>query len=544
MPTRATAVDADQGRRLIAQGRVADAAGGLIETLAGGGGGEPEARLLGRLLTRLSVQPGPLVEAALQRVCALEAIDLQPFARALSQIVLASPAWTRLVGAASTTGAEFPSADAQALRSGFLPMLLSRCVNRSLPLERGLLTLRRALLAIAASDAAAAALALDLALQAANNEYAWPESAAETAALEAIAGGAAAGRDWDVLRWSMYRSAAEIAEFPRTDASPALRRLAEAALPTAAERALRASMPRLEVPSDPTSLRVRAQYEENPYPRWLALNPPEPGERRTAILRRAPASSASRFAGPIDVLIAGCGTGRQAIGAWLGYGVPRTMLAIDLSAASLAYAARMAASHGCEGLEFLQADLLDIDRLDRAFDVVEAIGVLHHLRDPVLGWRRLAERLKPGGMMQIALYSERARQDVVAARAEIASLGLPADADGVRRLRGLVLEAPESARDWRTSLPRFGDFFSTSGCRDLVFHVEEHRFSPAGVARALATLGLEFRGFEIPGPVQGEFLRRNPAPGSLLDLDRWERFEADNPATFAGMMTFWCRRPG
>jgi SAM-dependent methyltransferase len=301
-------------------------------------------------------------------------------------------------------------------------------------------------------------------------------------------------------------------------------------------------MPCLRPSEDAASRRVAEQYEENPYPRWLSFDPPEPGERLTALRHHAP-SGTRDLSGAIDVLIAGCGTGRQALAAAIGYGANAKLLAIDLSAASLAYAARMAQRYAVTNISFLQADLRDIARLDRSFDVIEAVGVLHHIEDPVAAWRDLAGRLRPGGMMKIGLYSERARRAIVAAREEIARLGLADDLAGIRELRRRVLEAPATPRDWRHLLPRFMDFFTASGCRDLVFHRLEHRFTPAGLAAALREVGLQFCGFELPGRVQAQFRARHPAPEAARDLALWEHFEAENPDIFAGMFRFWCARP-
>ncbi len=35
--------------------------------------------------------------------------------------------------------------------------------------------------------------------------------------------------------------------------------------------------------------------------------------------------------------------------------------------------------------------------LGRQFDLIECVGVLHHLGDPLAGWRVLVSLLKPGG---------------------------------------------------------------------------------------------------------------------------------------------------
>ena len=48
--------------------------------------------------------------------------------------------------------------------------------------------------------------------------------------------------------------------------------------------------------------------------------------------------------------------------------------------------------------------------LNKKFDIIESAGVLHHMADPVAGWRTLTNCLKPNGLMKIGLYSNLARQ--------------------------------------------------------------------------------------------------------------------------------------
>ena len=73
--------------------------------------------------------------------------------------------------------------------------------------------------------------------------------------------------------------------------------------------------------------------------------------------------------------------------------------------------------------------------IGRDFDFIDASGVLHHLADPWAGWRMLLSLLRPGGVMQVGLYSELARQNVVAARALIAERGYRPIPDDIRRCR-------------------------------------------------------------------------------------------------------------
>lgn len=553
-PSAAVVPALRRARDLVASGRAAEAVGALVDALATGEGGRDAAELLARLLGRYRLEPSPHAERAIRAACAAPEFDLQTLVRPAVDCLFARPEWHEALQA---NAAERRAMAERAVRSATLapfddPLLhaiLTRGVCYDVRLERLLVALRAAFLraATAGLSPGAMALAAALARHAANNEYAWPldpgEALAVAAAAERLA--APAADEWDLLRVAMYEPPAGLANVAALRGaawSAATRALIAAIAPDDEEIALRSAMPRL-VPADHAgSAAVRAQYEENPYPRWVAVNPPVPGERRARLLARCPDDRA-RFEAPIDVLIAGCGTGRQAVLAGVGYGPGTRILAIDLSVPSLAYAQRMARRHRLDGIEFLQADLLDLGRLPRRFDVIEAVGVLHHLADPLAGWRILAERLKPGGLMLVGLYSERGRADIVAARRAIAGLGLPATPDGVRQLRRLVLDAPDDAPDWRVSVRRFTDFFSLSGCRDLLFNVQEHRFTPRQLADAVAELGLELRAVDAAPAVLAAYRARFPDDPPALDLLNWDRFEADNPRIFSGMIGLWCRRP-
>jgi SAM-dependent methyltransferase len=189
-----------------------------------------------------------------------------------------------------------------------------------------------------------------------------------------------------------------------------------------------------------------------------------------------------------------------------------------------------------------QADILQLGTLPERFDLIECAGVLHHLRDPLAGWRVLESLLKPGGVMKVALYSERARQGVVAARELIARHGLATDLAGVRAARQLVLAEPEGSPARSVTLGR--DFYSASGARDLVMHVQEHRFTLAELGAMLRDLGLELLGFEFGDPfVPAEYRRRFPGDRPAASLDNWARFEDEHPEVFTGMYQFWVAKP-
>ena len=88
------------------------------------------------------------------------------------------------------------------------------------------------------------------------------------------------------------------------------------------------------------------------------------------------------------------------------------------------------------------------------------------------------------------------------------------------------------------------DFFTTSECRDMLFHAVEHQLSLPEIARFIAENDIEFVGFTLDASVVRRFRARFPQQQALLDLDLWQQFETDNPGTFAGMYQFWIRKKG
>jgi hypothetical protein len=87
------------------------------------------------------------------------------------------------------------------------------------------------------------------------------------------------------------------------------------------------------------------------------------------------------------------------------------------------------------------------------------------------------------------------------------------------------------------------DFFSTSECRDLIFHVQEHCLTLDQIEAFLSETGLQFLGFELDPQILHEYRTRFTGDPAAINLRNWARFEADNPDTFAGMYQFWIQKP-
>jgi SAM-dependent methyltransferase len=298
----------------------------------------------------------------------------------------------------------------------------------------------------------------------------------------------------------------------------------------AEERRIASSIPVLTSIESEVSHAVRQQYEESPYPRWVKAGPP--GE--PIVLKDRPPEQA------FDALFAGCGTGLSTVE--FARQTPRArVLAIDLSVASLCYAKRMAQSYRLANVEFGQADITKLGTIGREFDYIDASGVLHHLADPWEGWRMLLALLRPGGVMLVGLYSELARQGIVAARRLIADRGYWPIPQDIRHCREEVMAADDGSL--LKSVIQWNDFFAMNECRDLIFHVQEHHTTLREIKLFLGAAGVQFGGFVLDALTVQRFATRFPEPAAMTNLDCWQAFETQAPSTFAAMYQFWVHKP-
>jgi 2-polyprenyl-3-methyl-5-hydroxy-6-metoxy-1,4-benzoquinol methylase len=304
----------------------------------------------------------------------------------------------------------------------------------------------------------------------------------------------------------------------------------------------RVNIPRLTNIEDDVSKLVQDQYEENPYPRWINIAVPGYAMSVDDKLRQLFPSAPFRPIGnpqTLEFLIAGCGTGYQSIGTahrFLG----SKILAIDLSMSSLSYAKRKTREMGVTSIEYAQADIMKLGSLERRFDVIESCGVLHHLADPRAGWRILLSLLRPGGFMRLGFYSELGRQDIVLMREFISRQGYGTSPDEVRRCRQDMLILTRDASF--AGIFSTGDFYSTSGCRDLLFHVQEHRMNLPDLESFFMENELSFLGFEINPNLTHAYKQRFPNDASATNLGQWHIFETENPNIFKGMYNFWLQK--
>tara|TARA_B100000787_G_C16189455_1_gene296547 strand:- start:319 stop:2301 length:1983 start_codon:yes stop_codon:yes gene_type:complete len=307
------------------------------------------------------------------------------------------------------------------------------------------------------------------------------------------------------------------------------------------ETELAKSIPSLEIINDSVSRKVQEQYEENPYPRWKNINSSSTKFFLDHINEEIMPNKIignNKLINP-NILIAGCGTGLHSIAATRYKDA--NILAVDLSLKSLAYAKRKTMELSYENIQYLHADILQLNKLNRMFDVIESIGTLHHMKDPGAGLRKLLDVLKPDGFLKLGLYSELARGNVIKARKLIDKKNFKNTINDIKTLRNEIINEKEDLL--LQTLTTSPDFYTTSSIRDLLFHVKEHRFTIPEISKTLKDSNLEFLGFCSLDPlIKKSFLKLFPKDKKNISLDNWHKFETNNPKTFYGMYNFWVRK--
>jgi 2-polyprenyl-3-methyl-5-hydroxy-6-metoxy-1,4-benzoquinol methylase len=279
---------------------------------------------------------------------------------------------------------------------------------------------------------------------------------------------------------------------------------------------------------DKTSKKVQEQYEDFPYPRWSFISKEIMDIPQELFLHNLKG----------NILVAGCGTGREAIELAACY--PECdILAIDLSLTSLSYAIMRAEQNQLDNITFKQSDILDLTDLDKKFDFIASSGVLHHMKEPLKGWDTLVKLLKPEGTMRIGLYSKLARESIIEAREVIEEQNIKNDIAGIRSFRN---QAPGMLnKHTLDSIRRFRDYYILSECRDLLFHVQEHCYDLTDINNMLDSLNLSFTGFYQKQKILIEYAKTYPEDINKNNLINWSNFEKKHQDAFVEMYRFWCK---
>lgn len=293
---------------------------------------------------------------------------------------------------------------------------------------------------------------------------------------------------------------------------------------------------------DSTSLKVKNQYEHFPYPRWNDVEYNRTTDYSQALEQEYPGFKFPKYLSErsIRVMIAGCGTGRHAIHV-AKYFRDVEVTALDLSSKSLAYAILKSHEFEVENIKFTQADILNLPEFQQPFHIVECSGVLHHIRHYHQALENLLANLSTGGLIKIALYSERARKPVIKLRKLFKRNHSVLEENRIKMIRQAVFDSKDL--DGKEMLTASDDFYSMSGTVDLLFHEYEIQFSPLKIKELCQRYNITFLGFcSLDGSTKSAFNCMFGETADMSNLNQWDKFESENPTTFSSMYQFYCQK--
>lgn len=244
----------------------------------------------------------------------------------------------------------------------------------------------------------------------------------------------------------------------------------------------------------------------------------------------------------IRILDAGCGTGSGTD--YLIYLNPEAeIVAIDLSEKALEVAKERCRRSGVlanrvRSVEFHLLKVEQATQLPGEFDLINCVGVLHHLPDPVKGIRALAEKLAPGGLLHVFVYAELGRWEIQLMQKAIALLqGVRRGdyRDGVFVGRQIFASLPENNRIVKREKERWSmENHRDESFADMYVHPQEVDYNIETLFELIEASGLEFIGFSNPRYWQLErLLGKSPElmerAKQMSDRDRYRLIELLDP---------------
>ncbi|MEA5508565.1 class I SAM-dependent methyltransferase [Crocosphaera sp. UHCC 0190] len=253
---------------------------------------------------------------------------------------------------------------------------------------------------------------------------------------------------------------------------------------------------------------VQRLYNTYPFPPEPLLDEPPPGYNwrwnwlaaYNFCTGRKPATEKVR------ILDAGCGTG---VGTeYLILLNPHAeIVGIDLSEKALEIAQQRCQQSGVSTnhkapISFHHLNLEEADQLSGEFDLINCVGVLHHLPDPIAGIKALAKKLAPGGIFHIFVYAELGRWEIQLMQKAISLLQGEQKGDykdGVFVGRELFKHLPENNRIVKREKERWSlENHRDESFADMYVHPQETDYNIDTLFELIEASELEFIGFSNP----------------------------------------------
>ncbi len=319
------------------------------------------------------------------------------------------------------------------------------------------------------------------------------------------------------------------------------------------ENELKKGIEKLSQIKDQISIKVRDQYEENPYPRWpdnFISNRKKGLQEQTAVyampyenvILNSILPNKIKFTKKIEnILIAGCGTGFHPISIAMR-DQDLKIDAIDLSITSIAYGKRIADKHNIKNINWIHGDILELSKIEKQYDLIESAGVLHHMKNPKKGFDILSEKLMAGGIFKLSLYARSFRNLLRPTMDMIDEIRKNYSTDDISSIRRDLIN--RNSRDI-IHCASLMDFYATSEFRDLLMHVQEHDFNIKEIKK-LFTDHFRFCGFVFPDSsnkaIRNNYTNLFPSDKGMTNLDNWSKIEEMDHNIFRSMYQIWLQK--
>lgn len=252
------------------------------------------------------------------------------------------------------------------------------------------------------------------------------------------------------------------------------------------------------------SAAVAKLYDTYPFPPEPLIDEPPPGYNWRWYWPTAYNFCTGRLPATenVKILDAGCGSG---VGTeYLVHLNPQAQVTgIDLSAGTLAVAReRCQRSGASERVNFHNMSIYDVDQVEGQFDLINCVGVLHHMPDPIRGIQALASKVAPGGLLHVFVYAALGRWEISLMQQAIAMLQGERRGDyrdGVSVGRQLFDALPENNRIVKRDKERWALENHQDECfADMYVHPQEVDYTIDTLFELIDASGLDFVGFSNP----------------------------------------------
>jgi SAM-dependent methyltransferase len=178
------------------------------------------------------------------------------------------------------------------------------------------------------------------------------------------------------------------------------------------------------------------------------------------------------------------------------------VVGMDLSAGAIAVATERCQRSGADRVTFHNLSIYDVEQIPGEFDLINCVGVLHHMPDPVRGIQALAKKLAPGGIFHIFVYAALGRWEIQLTQEAISLLQgdrLGDYKDGVQVGRQLFASLPEQNRLRKREESRWALENHRDECfADMYVHPQEIDYRVNTLFELIDASGLDFVGFSNP----------------------------------------------